>query len=131
MRVTAADACYVTGKVKLICDASLDLDPGERLAIVGPNGAGKSTLLALLAGDLRPSEGSITYDAVDVATIPVRQLATARAFLGQRQADDIAFFQTSSSRLGIFCDLQQHRSAQVLQPRPEPDSLHVGLFRRC
>lgn len=91
MRVTAADACYVTGNVKLICDASLDLDPGERLAIVGPNGAGKSTLLALLAGDLRPSEGSITYDAVDVATIPVRQLATARAFLGQRQADDIAF----------------------------------------
>jgi len=91
MRVTAADVCYVAGRVKLICDVSLDLDPGERLAIVGPNGAGKSTLLALLAGDLHPSRGNITYDAVDVATIPVRQLATARAFLGQRQAEDIAF----------------------------------------
>jgi len=91
MRVTAADVCYVTGRVKLICDISLDLDSGERLAIVGPNGAGKSTLLSLLSGDLRPSRGSIAYDALEVATLPVHRLATARAFLGQRQAEDIAF----------------------------------------
>ena len=91
MRVTACDVCYVTGGIKLICDVSLDLDPGESVAIVGPNGAGKSTLLELLAGDLYPSQGKITYDGVDIGALPVRELATARAFLAQRQAEDIAF----------------------------------------
>jgi ABC-2 type transport system ATP-binding protein len=40
----------------------LDLDLGERdvVALGGPNGAGKSTLLAILAGALRPSDGSVT-----------------------------------------------------------------------
>ena len=91
MRVSATDVCYVTNDVELVCDVSLDLAQGDRVAVVGPNGAGKSTLLSLLAGDLRPSRGSITYDGTDVSTLPVRHLATSRAFLGQRQAEDIAF----------------------------------------
>jgi ABC-type multidrug transport system ATPase subunit len=37
----------------------LELRAGEGVAVVGPNGAGKSTLLALLAGALRPSEGTV------------------------------------------------------------------------
>ena len=36
----------------------LSLDPRERLGIVGPNGAGKSTLLDVIAGTLRPAEGT-------------------------------------------------------------------------
>jgi iron complex transport system ATP-binding protein len=91
MRVSAADVCYVTNNVKLIRDVRLDLAPGEFVAIVGPNGAGKSTLLRLLAGDLRPSHGAITYDTVDVSSLRVRELATSRAFLEQRQAEDITF----------------------------------------
>jgi ABC-2 type transport system ATP-binding protein len=39
--------------------ADVELREGEGVAVVGPNGAGKSTLLALLAGALRPSEGSV------------------------------------------------------------------------
>ena len=37
----------------------LDLGPDERLGIVGPNGAGKSTLLDVIAGRLRPLEGTV------------------------------------------------------------------------
>ena len=40
-------------------DISLDVNEGDRIAIVGPNGAGKSTLLRLIAGTLSPSSGSI------------------------------------------------------------------------
>jgi ABC-type polysaccharide/polyol phosphate transport system ATPase subunit len=38
---------------------SLRLSHGESLAVIGPNGAGKSTLLQVLAGIMRPSEGSL------------------------------------------------------------------------
>ncbi|MDE2887601.1 MAG: ABC transporter ATP-binding protein [Gemmatimonadota bacterium] len=41
---------------------SLDLPSGDHLAIVGPSGIGKSTLAALLAGVLRPDNGTITVD---------------------------------------------------------------------
>ncbi|WP_328603590.1 ATP-binding cassette domain-containing protein [Amycolatopsis sp. NBC_00345] len=38
--------------------------PGGRTGLVAPNGAGKTTLLKLIAGELRPSEGSVTADGV-------------------------------------------------------------------
>ena len=41
---------------------SLDIDPGETLAVVGPNGAGKSTLLLALAHLLKPTRGDILFD---------------------------------------------------------------------
>jgi len=40
-------------------DVTFRLVHGESLAIIGPNGAGKSTLLQVLAGIIRPSEGSV------------------------------------------------------------------------
>ncbi|GAA2385581.1 ABC transporter ATP-binding protein [Catellatospora methionotrophica] len=48
---------HVPGRLRL---DRLDLAPDGRLLITGPNGAGKSTLLAVLAGQLRPTEGSVT-----------------------------------------------------------------------
>lgn len=41
-------------------DVDLDLEEGVTTAIAGPNGSGKSTLLAVLAGLLRPAEGTVT-----------------------------------------------------------------------
>jgi ATP-binding cassette subfamily F protein 3 len=43
----------------IIEDFSLDVEKGERIAIIGKNGRGKSTLLRLIANDLTPQEGSI------------------------------------------------------------------------
>jgi ABC-type multidrug transport system ATPase subunit len=40
---------------------SFEIKPQDRLAVIGPNGSGKTTLLRLLAGRLKPDEGSITY----------------------------------------------------------------------
>ncbi len=51
-------------------DVSLIVERGSIHGLIGENGAGKSTLLKILAGDQRPSSGSVTLDggAVDIAT---------------------------------------------------------------
>ena len=91
MKVHAAAVCFDINGTRLVGPVSFAADPGSRLAIVGPNGAGKSTLLRLLAGELRPTAGSITYDTVDATHLSISDLATRRAVLGQHQAEDVAF----------------------------------------
>ncbi len=53
------------GREALLRDVTLDLEPGEKAALVGINGSGKSTLLRILAGELEPDSGerSITRHA--------------------------------------------------------------------
>jgi NitT/TauT family transport system ATP-binding protein len=46
---------------------SLQIRKGEFLVIIGPSGCGKSTLLNMIAGTLRPSSGSVTYEGAPVA----------------------------------------------------------------
>jgi ATP-binding cassette subfamily F protein uup len=47
------------GHVPLLDDASLLIDPGERVAVIGRNGTGKSTLLQILSGELIPDAGAV------------------------------------------------------------------------
>jgi branched-chain amino acid transport system ATP-binding protein len=46
---------------------SFELRAGEILGLIGPNGSGKSTTFNLIAGNLRPSSGSIRLDGLEIA----------------------------------------------------------------
>jgi len=48
------------GRIVALAPTSLDVHPGDALALIGPNGAGKSTLLSILADALDVSEGSVS-----------------------------------------------------------------------
>jgi tungstate transport system ATP-binding protein len=56
----AAGVCFGSGPraVQALCDISLRIAPGERVALIGANGCGKSTLLRLLNKLIAPSAGS-------------------------------------------------------------------------
>jgi ABC-type branched-subunit amino acid transport system ATPase component len=50
------------GESKVLFDAHLSLRPGQLVTCVGRNGAGKTTLLKTIAGFLKPTSGSITFN---------------------------------------------------------------------
>jgi len=60
---------YRSGSTPVLNGLSLELAPGEYLAIMGESGAGKSTLLNLIAGLDRPDAGSVQFEGLDLGTL--------------------------------------------------------------
>lgn len=57
---------------------SLDVEPGELLAVVGPSGSGKSSLLAVAGGLIRPTSGQVSVGGTDLTSVSSRRLAELR-----------------------------------------------------
>jgi ABC-type multidrug transport system fused ATPase/permease subunit len=74
--------------VPVLTGVSLDVSPGERIALVGPSGAGKSTMLKLLMRFYDVQGGAITIDGYDVRDVP---LAFLRSQIGLVQQEPFLF----------------------------------------
>ena len=79
--ISARNIAVRLGGRAILDDVSLDVTPGEVLALVGPNGAGKSTLLSVLSGDRKPDSGTVTIDGRELGSIRHGELARLRAVL--------------------------------------------------
>jgi len=55
-------------------DVSLEVPPGERIALVGASGAGKTTLVHLLPRFYDPTEGTVLIDGIDIRRVRLRWL---------------------------------------------------------
>lgn len=58
------------GMLRVLDGVSLQVGPGERLAVMGPSGSGKSTLLSILGTLDEPSAGRVRLDGIDPFTLP-------------------------------------------------------------
>jgi len=58
--ISVSNVAKSFGERVLFEDVSFNLNPGERYGLVGANGSGKTTLLGIVAGDVRPDEGSVS-----------------------------------------------------------------------
>jgi branched-chain amino acid transport system ATP-binding protein len=56
------------GPVQALDDVTLDVAPGECVALLGANGAGKTTLLRTISGLERPRSGAITLEGKSILT---------------------------------------------------------------
>ena len=74
--------------IRAVVDASLSVERGETLVVTGPSGSGKTTLLSMLGALLRPDQGEMWLDGVDLAAAPesIRQATRLRkiGFVFQR-----------------------------------------------
>jgi ATP-binding cassette subfamily B protein len=67
---------------------SLNVKPGQMIALVGPSGSGKSTLINLAIGFLRPQSGTISFDGKDLSQFDLR---TARKFISVVPQESVLF----------------------------------------
>jgi peptide/nickel transport system ATP-binding protein len=62
LSVKNVTAAYGNGAIKVLKNVSVDIHPGQTLAVVGESGSGKSTLARAITGLLAPQEGEISFD---------------------------------------------------------------------
>ena len=88
IRVEGLVHVYPDGGVRALDGVDLRIGAGERVALVGQNGSGKTTLARHLNGLLRLTEGSVSVEGVDAATLTVAPRVTGSTRLpGSRPPD--------------------------------------------
>jgi ATP-binding cassette subfamily B protein len=89
-------------------DVSVDVAPGEVLAVVGPSGSGKSTLADLLMRLLDPDEGRVLLDGEDLKALPLAAVRGAVALVDQEPfifhatlADNVRYAQPEATEASV------------------------------
>ena len=72
-----AGLCAAYGDVQVLWDVSIELHPGETVALIGSNGAGKSSLLGAISGLVRTTAGSVRYGERDITGLPPDRVVEA------------------------------------------------------
>jgi len=112
-------------------NVSFQLPRGRIIALVGPNGSGKSTILKLIAGLVRPSQGSVTV----CGKKPGRRIAGEVAYLSELDAL-YPFFtveETIDFNAGLFADFDHQKAQEILhfmQLEPDKKVRHLSKGNR-
>lgn len=89
----------------VLADVTLDIKPGEVVALVGPSGAGKSTILSLLYRFYDVDAGRVLFEGTDVRELAIADLRRSLAIVAQEPVlfsgtirDNIAYGREGASR---------------------------------
>ena len=72
--ITVSDVVMAFGGFRAVDGASLTIPEGSITGLVGPNGAGKTTLFNVIAGNLRPTSGTVTMAGRDITGLRPHEL---------------------------------------------------------
>jgi len=98
LRISDLDVTYPGCKQPALRSVSLSVNKGEVVSLIGPNGSGKTTLLMAIAGAVKKTRGSITFNAREISDLPKKELPSVLAVIPQR-ASDLLFLGTVSNEL--------------------------------
>jgi branched-chain amino acid transport system ATP-binding protein len=66
--------CHDFSGLQVLMDVNLEVQEGERHAIIGTNGAGKTTLFNVITGTYQPSEGQVFFKSKEITGLPSHKL---------------------------------------------------------
>jgi len=75
MKLTVGNIGFSYESIEVLKDISFELKPGNILGIVGPNGSGKTTLLRCINRGLKPNEGVVFLDDINLSLIEQKEIA--------------------------------------------------------
>src|SRR5579862_8435890 len=124
IRAVNLSKVYKSGTTDLVIFSGLNLEveEGEKLALVGESGAGKSTLLHLLGGLDRPSEGAIYFGQNDISRLPADELARFRN-------RELGFVWQIHSLLAEFTALENVMMPLLIRGQARDEAEPVSLAR--
>jgi len=116
-----------------LSDFSLDVAPGETVALVGPSGAGKSTVFQLILRFYDPQEGAVTLDGVDLRETDVAALRSRAALVPQDPVvfaadawENIGYGRPGASRDEIRAAADAAAATEFLDPLPDGFETFLG-----
>jgi putative spermidine/putrescine transport system ATP-binding protein len=95
------------GAVRALDGLSLNIAPGEFVALLGPSGCGKTTALRIVAGFEQADAGSVTVDGKDVSPVPAAKRDMGMVF----QSYSLFPNMTALDNVGFGLRMRKHRSA--------------------
>jgi ATP-binding cassette, subfamily B, bacterial len=112
---------------------TLNVRPGERVALVGPSGAGKSTVFRLLLRFYDPVSGSISIDGVDLREADPREVRARMALVAQDAAlfsgpasDNIRFGRARASAEDVRAAASAAQASDFLSALPQGFETPIG-----
>jgi ATP-binding cassette subfamily B protein len=114
-------------------DFSLQVAPGETVALVGPSGAGKSTIFHLLLRFYDPQLGSVAIDSVDLRALGLADLRRAVALVpqdtvifGASAADNLRFGRTDASEAAVIAAARAAEAHEFISAQPQGYETYLG-----
>ncbi|NCT66267.1 MAG: ATP-binding cassette domain-containing protein [Rhodanobacteraceae bacterium] len=114
-------------------DFTLDIAPGQTIALVGPSGAGKTTVFQLLLRFHDPQRGRITLDGSELRALALPDLRGAFALVpqdpvlfGASAADNIGFGRDGASRDEIVAAARAAEAHEFIEALPERYDTYLG-----
>ena len=114
-------------------DFSLDVRPGETVALVGPSGAGKSTVLQLLLRFYDAQQGVVSVDGVPVNAVPLDELRGRIGIVPQDSTvfsasamDNIRYGRPDAGDDEVFAAARAAFADEFIRALPEGYATHLG-----
>lgn len=104
IRLESVSKAYAKSKVKAVDNLTLSVERGQLFGFIGPNGAGKTTTIKMLCGILRPDEGSVTVNGINMLENPT---AAKRQIGYVPDSHDIYDMLTGREYLNFLADIYE------------------------
>ena len=101
------------GNFQALANVSLDIEPGELVALLGPSGCGKTTLLRIIAGLETPDQGSIFFSGEDTTDVHVRERGVGFVFQHYALFRHMSVFENVAFGLRVKPRGQRPSEAQI------------------